>query len=143
MQLRVTSLPGDGIGPEVISQAICVLEEVATGFGHDLELDEKEIGGVALAKFGNPLPDSTVQACLASQAVVLGAVGRPAFAPHPGGLRPEGGHPRRRRRRRAVDKSCVAEGCRGWVDLLVVVAGGFPDLQDSHMPVDAAAMSLV
>ena len=75
MQLRVTSLPGDGIGPEVISQAICVLEEVASGFGHDLELDEKEIGGVALTKFGNPLPDTTIQACLASQAVLLGAVG--------------------------------------------------------------------
>ncbi len=67
MQLRVTSLPGDGIGPEVTSQAICVLEEVAGGFGHDLELDEKEIGGVALEKFGNPLPESTLQACLASQ----------------------------------------------------------------------------
>ena len=91
MQLRVTSLPGDGIGPEVISQAICVLEEVATGFGHDLELDEKEIGGVALEKFGNPLPDSTIQACLASQAVLLGAVGSPAFDHNPRELRPEAG----------------------------------------------------
>lgn len=91
MQLRVTSLPGDGIGPEVTSQAICVLEEVADGFGHDLELDEKEIGGVALAKFGNPLPDSTIQACLASHAVLLGAVGSPAFDHHPRELRPEAG----------------------------------------------------
>jgi 3-isopropylmalate dehydrogenase len=91
MQLRVTSLPGDGIGPEVTSQAICVLEEVADGFGHDFELDEKEIGGVALVKFGNPLPDSTIQACLASQAVLLGAVGGPAFDHHPRELRPEAG----------------------------------------------------
>ncbi len=91
MQLRVTALPGDGIGPEVISQAICVLEEVANGFAHDLELDEKEIGGVALEKFGNPLPDSTVQACLASQAVLLGAVGSPAFDHNPRELRPEAG----------------------------------------------------
>ena len=91
MQLRVTSLPGDGIGPEVISQAICVLEEVADGFGHELELDEKEIGGVALAKFENPLPDSTIQACLASQAVLLGAVGSPAFDHNPRELRPEAG----------------------------------------------------
>jgi 3-isopropylmalate dehydrogenase len=91
MQLTVTSLPGDGIGPEVTSQAICVLEEVATGFGHDLELDEKEIGGVALEKFGNPLPDSTIQACLASHAVLLGAVGSPAFDHHPRELRPEAG----------------------------------------------------
>jgi 3-isopropylmalate dehydrogenase len=91
MQLRVTSLPGDGIGPEVISQAICVLEEVADGFGHDLELDEKEIGGVALAKFNNPLPDSTIAACRASQAVLLGAVGNPAFDKNPRELRPEAG----------------------------------------------------
>jgi 3-isopropylmalate dehydrogenase len=91
MQLRVTSLPGDGIGPEVISQAICVLEEVAGGFGHDLELEEKEIGGVALAKFGNPLPDATIQACLGSEAVLLGAVGSPAFDKNPRELRPEAG----------------------------------------------------
>jgi 3-isopropylmalate dehydrogenase len=91
MQLRITSLPGDGIGPEVTSQAICVLEEVTTGFGHDLELDEKEIGGAALEKFGNPLPDGTIQACLASQAVLLGAVGSPAFDQNPRELRPEAG----------------------------------------------------
>lgn len=91
MQLRITSLPGDGIGPEVISQAICVLEEVASGFGHDLELDEKEIGGSALAKFGDPLPDATTQACLASQAVLLGAVGDPSFDQNPRELRPEAG----------------------------------------------------
>src|SRR6267142_1903620 len=91
MQLRITSLPGDGIGPEVTSQAICVLEEVVTAFDHDLELDEKEIGGVALEKFGNPLPDSTIQACLASQAVLLGAVGNPAFDHNPRELRPEAG----------------------------------------------------
>jgi len=91
MELRVTSLPGDGIGPEVITQAICVLEEVVSGFGHDLELDEKEIGGAALQKFDNPLPDATIQACLASQAVLLGAVGSPAFDRNPRELRPEAG----------------------------------------------------
>ena len=91
MQIQITSLPGDGIGPEVTSQAICVLEEVVDGFGHDLELDEKEIGGIALKKFGNPLPDSTIQACLASQAVLLGAVGSPAFDRNPRELRPEAG----------------------------------------------------
>ncbi|MGA7079690.1 MAG: 3-isopropylmalate dehydrogenase [Terriglobales bacterium] len=91
MELRVTSLPGDGIGPEVTSQAICVLEEVADGFGHDLELDEKEIGGIALEKCGNPLPDATLQACLASHAVLLGAVGGPAFDHNPPELRPEAG----------------------------------------------------
>jgi 3-isopropylmalate dehydrogenase len=91
MRLRVTSLPGDGIGPEVTSQAIVVLKRVARGFGHDLELDEKEIGGAALTKFGNPLPDATLKACLASQAVLLGAVGGPAFDHYPREVRPEAG----------------------------------------------------
>src|SRR5882724_913268 len=91
MQLRVTSLPGDGIGPEVILQAIRVLDEVAGGFGHELELDEQEIGGAALTAFGNPLPEVTIEACLASQAVLLGAVGGPAFDHHPREIRPEAG----------------------------------------------------
>ena len=91
MRLRITSLPGDGIGPEVTSQALRVLKEVAHGFGHDLKLDQKEIGGAALAKFGNPLPDSTIESCLDSQAVLLGAVGTPAFDHNPRELRPEAG----------------------------------------------------
>ena len=91
MFLRITSLPGDGIGPEVTSQAVRVLKAVADGFGHDLKIDEKEIGGVALAKFGDPLPRATLQSCLASQAVLLGAVGSPAFDHNPRELRPEAG----------------------------------------------------
>jgi 3-isopropylmalate dehydrogenase len=91
MQLRITSLPGDGIGPEVTEQAVRVLGEVASAFGHQIEIEEKEIGGAALTKFGNPLPESTVQSCLASQAVVLGAVGTPAFDHNPRELRPESG----------------------------------------------------
>ena len=91
MRLRVTCLPGDGIGPEVTRQAIRVLEEVARGFGHELELTEKEIGGAALTAFGDPLPRATIAACLASQAVLLGAVGSPAFDRNPRELRPETG----------------------------------------------------
>ena len=91
MRLRVTSLPGDGIGPEVTRQAIRVLEEVSRSFGHELELTEKEIGGAALTAFGDPLPPTTIAACLAAQAVLLGAVGSPAFDPNPRELRPEAG----------------------------------------------------
>lgn len=91
MQLRVISLPGDGIGPEVTQQAIRVLEKVASGFGHTLEIKEREVGGAALAKFDDPLPPATVEACLRSQAVLLGAVGSPAFDHHPRERRPEAG----------------------------------------------------
>ena len=91
MRLRITSLPGDGIGPEVTTQAIRVLREVASAFGHTLEVNEKEIGGAALTKFGDPLPDGTIQSCLAADAVLLGAVGTPAFDHNPRELRPEAG----------------------------------------------------
>jgi|SRR5271165_116291 len=91
MQLRVTSLPGDGIGPEVTLQAVRVLETVADGFGHDLELDEKHIGGAALTAGGDPLPLETIDACLNSDAVLLGAVGGPAFDHYPRDVRPEAG----------------------------------------------------
>jgi 3-isopropylmalate dehydrogenase len=91
MNLRITTLPGDGIGPEVTAQAVRVLTEVASGFGHNLQVEQKEIGGEALAEFGNPLPDATIQSCLASQAVLLGAVGTPAFDHNPRDLRPEAG----------------------------------------------------
>src|SRR5215470_5386540 len=91
MQLRITCLPGDGIGPEVVRQAIGVLQAVADLFGHTLQLEEKEVGGAALAKFGNPLPDATIETCLKSQAVLLGAVGSPAYDHYERERRPEAG----------------------------------------------------
>ena len=91
MKLRITSLPGDGIGPEVTLQAIHVLQETAVGFGHTLELAEKKIGGAALAASGDPLPPATAEACLSSSAVLLGAVGSPAFDHYPREKRPEAG----------------------------------------------------
>ena len=97
MLLNLTILPGDGIGPEVIEQAIPVLQALADGFGHTLQLQNKLIGGAALAVANDPLPADTIQACLASSAVLLGAVGSPAFDHHPGHLRPEAGLLRIRR----------------------------------------------
>ncbi|HTR26513.1 MAG TPA: 3-isopropylmalate dehydrogenase [Terriglobales bacterium] len=91
MKLKITTLPGDGIGPEVTAEAVRVLAAVAGGFGHELQLEQKEIGGDALSKFNNPLPASSVRSCLASQAVLLGAVGSPAFDQNPRELRPEAG----------------------------------------------------
>ena len=97
MLLNLTILPGDGIGPEVTEQAVAVLHAVAVGFGHQVQLQTKLIGGVALAAVNDPLPADTVQACLASSAVLLGAVGSPAFDHNPGHLRPEAGLLRIRR----------------------------------------------
>ena len=91
MKLKITTLPGDGIGPEVTAEALRVLSAVADVFNHELKLEQKEIGGDALSKFNDPLPASTVRSCLNSQAVLLGAVGAPVFDNNPRELRPEAG----------------------------------------------------
>jgi len=97
MHLNITVLPGDGIGPEVTEQAVRVLQAVATRFGHQLQLQEKLIGGAALSATNDPLPPDTLQACMSSSAVLLGAVGSPVFDKNPGHLRPEAGLLRIRR----------------------------------------------
>jgi 3-isopropylmalate dehydrogenase len=91
MQINITVLPGDGIGPEVTNEAVRVLEAVAAKFNHQLHYTTEKIGGVAINEFNNPLPDQTLAACLNSRAVLLGAVGHPAFDNHPPHLRPEAG----------------------------------------------------
>ena len=91
MLLKLTILPGDGIGPEVTAEAVRVLENVARGFNHQLRVERKEIGGAALLSSNNPLPDDTIQSCLTSGAVLLGAVGGPSFDKFRKHLRPESG----------------------------------------------------
>lgn len=91
MQLSLTVVAGDGIGPEVTEEAIRVLATVAEGFGHQLKLTRKNIGGAALAASNDPLPPDTLAACLSAGAVLLGAVGSPAYDKNPGHLRPEAG----------------------------------------------------
>jgi 3-isopropylmalate dehydrogenase len=97
MELKITVLPGDGIGPEVTDQAVGVLQAVAEAFGHQVHLQNKHIGGAALTAANDPLPADTIQACLSSSAVLLGAVGSPEFDKNPGHLRPEAGLLRIRR----------------------------------------------
>jgi 3-isopropylmalate dehydrogenase len=97
MLLNLTILPGDGIGPEVTDEAVRVLDSVARAFGHQLSLRRKDIGGVAVLSSNDPLPTDTLQACLSSGAVLLGAVGGPAFDHLPRPLRPESGLLRLRR----------------------------------------------
>ena len=91
MNLRILLLPGDGVGGEVTSAAVSVLEAVATKFGHTLELSEGLIGGVAIHKTGSPLPDDTLNKALAADATLLGAVGLPEFDNAPPETRPERG----------------------------------------------------
>jgi len=91
MLITITTLPGDGIGPEVVAQAMRVLEASAAIFGHQLQITEKNMGGAALVASNDPFPKDTEESCLSSGAVLLGAVGGPAFDKYPGQLRPEAG----------------------------------------------------
>lgn len=91
MRFRITVLPGDGIGPEVTAEAVRVLQTVAAIHGYRFEFEEHAIGGVAIRDFGSPLPRTTLDACLASDAVLLGAVGAPEYDQLPPNQRPEAG----------------------------------------------------
>jgi len=91
MQARIVSLPGDGIGPEVLAQARHVLDAIGRRFGHTFTYEEHLIGGVAIDATGEPLPAATLEACRASDAVLLGAVGHPRFDDPRLKVRPEQG----------------------------------------------------
>ena len=91
MRARITVLSGDGIGPEVTREAVACLGQTARTFGHDFSFSSQPVGGYALDAFGVPLPPATVEACLDSDAVLLGAVGDPRHDAQPAGLKPESG----------------------------------------------------
>ena len=91
MALRVAVLPGDGIGPEVTRAAMAVLRAACSLEGVDVETAEHPVGGAAIRASGSPLPDATLAACLAADAVFLGAVGDPSFDGEPRERKPETG----------------------------------------------------
>ena len=89
MTYNIALLKGDGIGPEIVESAVRVLEVVAKKYGHTFNFTPYDIGGVAIDKYGIPLPEETVAGCLASDSVLLGAVGGPKWDTLPGNIRPE------------------------------------------------------
>ena len=91
MHASIAVLPGDGIGPEVIREAVACLGQVARTFGHAFVFQSHPVGGYALDAFGEPLPRVTLDACLGADAVLLGAVGDPRHDARPAGHRPESG----------------------------------------------------
>ena len=91
MNLRIVVLPGDGIGPEVTTQAVAVLQTVSDVCGYEFRFESHHIGGIAIEKEGMPLPEKTLAACLEADAVRLGAVGAKKFDGLSGERRPEAG----------------------------------------------------
>lgn len=88
---KITVLPGDGIGPEVTQQAVKVLDKVSKVYGFNVEYCYADIGGIAIDKTGDPLPEETLEQCKKSDAVLLGAVGGPKWDDLPLSKRPEAG----------------------------------------------------
>jgi len=91
MNYDIAVIRGDGIGPEIVSEAVRVLDAAAERFGFTLTYTGVLMGGCAIDETGVPLPEDTVSVCKASHAVLLGAVGGPKWETLPGHLRPEAG----------------------------------------------------
>jgi 3-isopropylmalate dehydrogenase len=90
MKARIAVIAGDGIGPEVVAEGVRVLEQIGKRYGHEFTLDPQPFGGAAIDLTGDPLPKETLDACLAADAVLLGAIGGPKWGPS-AKVRPEQG----------------------------------------------------
>lgn len=91
MEKTIALIRGDGIGPEIVAEAVGVLDAVAKKFGHTFKYIEAPMGGCAIDAYGVPLPDESLAACLHADSVLLGAVGGPKWDSQPSANRPERG----------------------------------------------------
>ncbi|MFY0627551.1 MAG: 3-isopropylmalate dehydrogenase [Reichenbachiella sp.] len=92
MDFKIGVLAGDGIGPEIVEQAIKVMDAVGSKFGHNFKYTEALVGAIAIDETGNPYPDETHQVCMDSDAVLFGAIGDPKYDNNPSAkVRPEQG----------------------------------------------------
>ena len=91
MNYNIAVIPGDGIGPDIVAQAVLVLEKVGEKFGHTFTLKNVLAGGSAIDATGHCLPQETIDICKASDAVLLGAVGGPKWDTPPRGPAPRAG----------------------------------------------------
>ena len=91
MKKTIAVIRGDGIGPEIVNEAIQVLDKIAAKFGHEFTYTDVDMGGCAIDQYGDPLPEAELAKCTASDSVLLGAVGGPKWNDVPGPMRPEKG----------------------------------------------------
>lgn len=91
MTKNIAVIRGDGIGPEIVEQALKVLDKIAQLYGHSFQYTDVDMGGCAIDKWGNPLPQEMLDKCIASDSVLLGAVGGEKWNGVPGEMRPEKG----------------------------------------------------
>ena len=79
MDYKIAVLAGDGIGPEIVEQAIKVLEAIGKKYNHNFQFTEALVGATAIDKVGDPFPEETFQLCMDSDAVLFGAIGDPKY----------------------------------------------------------------
>ena len=91
MVKNIAVIRGDGIGPEIVDQALKVLDKVAELYGHNFNYTDVDMGGCAIDKYGDPLPEHELKKCVESDSVLLGAVGGNKWNDVPGHMRPEKG----------------------------------------------------
>ncbi len=91
MTKNIAVIRGDGIGPEIVEQALKVLDKIADLYGHTFNYTDVDMGGCAIDKWGNPLPEEMLKRCVESDSVLLGAVGGEKWNNVPGDMRPEKG----------------------------------------------------
>ena len=91
MVKNIAVIRGDGIGPEIVNEALSVLDRVAELYGHTFNYTDADMGGCAIDKYGAPLPESELKKCVESDSVLLGAVGGNKWNDVPGNMRPEKG----------------------------------------------------
>lgn len=92
MQFKIATLPGDGIGPEIVEQAVKAMKSVGGVFGHEFDFQYAEVGASAIDAVGDPYPEATHNLCMESDAVLFGAIGDPKYDNNPSAkVRPEQG----------------------------------------------------
>ena len=91
MNKNIAVIRGDGIGPEIVEQALKVLDKITEKFGHSFNYTDVDMGGCAIDKWGNPLPEEMLVKCIEADSVLLGAVGGEKWNNVPGDMRPEKG----------------------------------------------------
>ncbi len=89
MDFKIAVIPGDGIGPDIVREALKVLDKVASCYGHHFSYETLLAGGVAIDETGAPLPEETLEKAKAADSVLLGAVGGPKWDDVPSAIRPE------------------------------------------------------
>jgi 3-isopropylmalate dehydrogenase len=92
MKLTIAVLPGDGVGPEVTSQAVKALKAIASEYNHNFKFTNADVGAIAIDKHNDPLPEKTLDLCKSTDAILFGAIGHPKYDNDPSAkVRPEQG----------------------------------------------------